>query len=482
MSIAIRDLTATVRATIHRRALLDRGDRVVVAVSGGPDSVALLDVLDGFRDELGLELCVAHLNHRLRPSAAEDAAFVQTRAAARGLPCRVAERDVAADRRVRGGSVEMAARRVRYAFLEEVANSVCADKVATGHTADDQVETVLLRLLRGGGLDALGGMPPSRPIRRGSSIRVVRPLIDASRRQILDHLACHRLAYREDETNRDTAFARNALRHQLLPALDRAHGGAFRATVLAAADQARELTARLDQAAAGLLNIGGNGVRVALAPLRGLSRLHLARVVRQGFAAVGGEGPVSEEAVRGVSALLRGGSGRQVMLPDSVVVLREHDALLFQRGGESRARPLPAQGQAERHRLPVPGSVEVPEADVQVEAQRIVERPQHLPCDDPRDEVIDLERAGEPLVVRRREAGDRFAPLGLNGTKKLKDFFTDEHVPQAARNRALVVEGPGGIVWVVGHRLDDRAKVTPRTRQFARLTARPLEPHSRRVT
>ncbi len=476
MSIAVRDLTATVRDTIRRRALLDRGDRVVVAVSGGPDSMALLDVLAALGEELALELCVAHLNHRLRPAAPDDAAFVRARAAEGGLPCRVAERSAAEERRVRGGSVEMAARRVRYAFLEQVAHDVSADKVATGHTADDQVETVLLRLLRGGGLDALGGMPPSRPLRRGSSIRVVRPLIDAARHQILDHLACHGLAYREDETNRDTAFERNALRHQLLPALDREHGGAFRATVLAAADQARELTARLDQAAARLLNMKGNRVRVALAPLRRLSRLHLARVVRQGFAAVGGEGPVSEEAVRGVSALLRGGSGRQVMLPDGVVVLREHDAFLFQHGGESGARPLPAQGEAERHPLPVPGAADVPEAGVWVEAQRIAEHPQHLPCDNPRDEVIDLEQAGQPLVVRRREAGDRFAPLGLGGTKKLKDFLIDEHVPRAERDRALVVEGPHGIVWIVGHRLDDRAKVTPRTRQFARLTARSLEP------
>jgi tRNA(Ile)-lysidine synthase len=239
----------------------------------------------------------------------------------------------------------------------------------------------------------------------------------------------------------------------------------------------------MDQAAATLINHVGSGrVRVELAPLRKLSRLHLARVVRQGFAAAGGEGPVSNEAVLGVAALLGGGSGRRVMLPGGVIARREYDALLFHRGGREEAEPVPRPGTAVRHPLSVPGAVDLPEAKLRVEAHRVAERPEQLPRGDPWDEVIDLDRAGEPLVVRRREAGDRFAPLGLEGTKKLKDFFTDEHVPRAERHRALVVEGPHGIVWVIGHRLDDRAKVTPRTRQFARLTARPLDPHDRRVT
>ena len=210
-------LAAQVRETIRRYRMLAGGERVVAAVSGGPDSTALLSVLVALRGELSLDIHVAHLNHRLRPDASDDAAAVAQLAGV----CRCAYHEAAVD--VRGAasrerrSIEDAARRARYAFLAGVAGKVSAQVIATGHTLDDQAETVLMRLLRGSGPRGLSGIPPARP---HDGLRLIRPLIDISRAEITDYLARHRLEAREDSTNRDVAMLRNRVRLVLLPILE----------------------------------------------------------------------------------------------------------------------------------------------------------------------------------------------------------------------------------------------------------------------
>jgi tRNA(Ile)-lysidine synthase len=176
----------------------------------------------------------------------------------------------------------------------------------------------------------------------------------------------------------------------------------------------------------------------------------------------------------GVAVLLRDGSGRQVDLPGGVVARREYDDLVVVKYRRHDGERLPGKGDAPRYPLPMPGRVAVEDADLRLYAETFLRGPQRWGEDNPWEEIVDRDRAGEPLIVRPREAGDRFRPLGLGGTKKLKDFLIDERVPRDERRRVLVVEGPNGIVWVVGHRLDDRAKATAQTRRFARLRAAPI--------
>ncbi|NQT50603.1 tRNA lysidine(34) synthetase TilS, partial [bacterium] len=454
-------------------------DRVVVAVSGGPDSMALLDVLVSLRAELGLWLCVAHLNHGLREAAAADAECVAARAAELGVPFHGGACDVLAEQDAHGGSIEMAARRVRYAFLGQVAAETRANRIATGHTADDQVETVVLGLLRSGSPECIAGMPAARPLEPGSEVTVVRPLLDATRDDVLHHMARRGLAYCEDETNADTTFARNAVRHHLLPLLS-GPDGKFRQDVLRAAKRMRQLLDVMDATADSVVRGRDGRARVAVASVHALHGLGLGRVVRKAFAIVGGRGEVVLAAMHGVAALCEGGSGREAHLPDGVVVRREYGDLVFLKQQPTAGAPLPHRGEALRRPLPVPGQVAAPEGGLRLSAEAVERGPSRPVADDPWEEVVDLDKVGGPLVVRRREAGDRFQPLGLGGTKKLKDYFIDQHVPRDTRDEALVVEGPHGIVWVVGHRLDDRAKVTPATRHFARLSAAPLGDSTRR--
>ena len=462
-------------ATIRERGLFGRGDRVVAAVSGGPDSMALLDVLAGLQERLGLWICVAHLDHGLRAAAGADAAFVAAQAERLGLDVQCGFADVAAERLRAGGSVEMAARRARYAFLGRVARETHAGKVAVGHTADDQVETILLKLLRGEELGALCGMPAARRLAPASAAWLVRPLLDATRAEVLEHLAARGLAFRVDESNADTSFGRNAVRHELLPALEARCGEALRGLLLGSVDAARGLARILEEQASRLVASAAGEAVLDLRQAGAAPRLLRRMAARRAYAAAGGSGPLGRGALDAVEGLLAGGSGREVSLADGVVAERSYGQVRFHRPDPPRREAPRERGTAARVALPVPGRVEVWAAGLWVEAERLTERPRALPADRRWEEVVDLERAGEPLVVRPREAGDRFVPLGLGASKKLKDFFIDQRVPREDRARALLVEGPHGVVWVVGLRLDARAAVRPDSRRFLRLRAGPLE-------
>lgn len=233
--------------------MLSGGETVVVAVSGGPDSMALLHLLLRLKEELNLRLRVAHVDHGLHRASAAHAAFVRRMAAARGVPVSVRRVDAAAYARRRRMTVEEAARALRYRALAHVARRIGASCIATAHTADDQAETVLLWLLRGAGSDGLAGMPPVRSL---DGLRVIRPLIDVWRREVLDYLAAERVPYRTDPTNRQRRPLRNRIRQDLLPRLAGYNPGVK--AVL------RRLAAQVADDAALLEHLAGDAARTAV--------------------------------------------------------------------------------------------------------------------------------------------------------------------------------------------------------------------------
>jgi tRNA(Ile)-lysidine synthase len=458
--------TNSVLAAIRSDDLLRAGDRVVVAASGGPDSMALLEVLAELRERLGLWLCVAHLNHGLRGTEAEaDAGFVAARAAELGLPARLGQADVAGERHRGGGSLEAVARRVRYGFLARVAEETGAAKVATGHTADDQVETILEGLLRGGGLGALCGMPCRRPMAGAARATLVRPLLDVRRAQVLAYLAERGVGYRVDASNADMAFERNAVRHELLPALEGRVGPVLRGDLLGVARRARVLAAVVEREAGRLVDGGSGEARLGVESVAAAPRLVRRAAVRLAYQRAGGRGELRRRAIDAVEGLLGGGSGRQVDLAGGLVARRRYGELHLARPGDA--------GPVVDAVLTVPGRVEVAEAGLWVEAEEMPAGQSAPPyaAGDPWVEVVDLDRVGARLAVRTRRAGDRFQPLGLGGSKKLKDFLIDQRVPRDERGRTLVVAGREGIAWVVGLRVDERAKVGAGTRRLVRLRA-----------
>ena len=230
-------LLAQVRQTIVSHHLLATGDRVVVAVSGGADSVALLHLLVSLQPPLQLTLHVAHLDHSLRATSPEDASFVEALGHRWGIPSTIERRDVSALCVREGWSLEDGARRVRYQFLDEVARRYGMQRIALAHTADDQAETVLLRLVRGTGLMGLGAIPVMRKLESG--VWVVRPVLEIWRQDILAYLKEVGLSYRDDETNRDQRFVRNRIRGELLPLLARHYNPNIKHTLTQLAEQSR---------------------------------------------------------------------------------------------------------------------------------------------------------------------------------------------------------------------------------------------------
>jgi tRNA(Ile)-lysidine synthase len=322
-------LAAQARETIRTYGMLAGGERVVVAVSGGPDSTALLSVLGALREELHLDLHVAHLNHGLRPDASLDAAAVGRMTRSLGYPFYEATEDVASAAARTRRSLEDAGREARYGFLAGVARRIEASVIATGHTRDDQAETVLMRLLRGSGTRGLAGIPPVRPLDR---LRVIRPLIDASRAEIVAYLARQGLAAREDSSNRDLAMLRNRVRLVLLPILE-GYNPDVRRALARLAGMVRDEADALDALSAPAVDavLHGTHASVHIAP-EAFGRLPVAlqrRALREAIRRVRGNGTQIafvhiEEARLGVLASRPGAVWEA---PGGVRIFRRPDAI-----------------------------------------------------------------------------------------------------------------------------------------------------------
>jgi tRNA(Ile)-lysidine synthase len=435
---------------IRRYDLLPPGTRVVVAVSGGGDSVALLAVLLELapRGEFTVTGLV-HVNHQLRgPDSERDQAFCEALARRFDLPAYVERVDVggvaAAERR----SVEDAARKLRYAALERGRRALGADRIAVGHTRDDQAETVLLRLLRGAGPRGLSGIYPRNRA-------VVRPLIDVRRQQLRAWSADNGITHVEDVSNADLANPRNLLRHEVLPALRGWFGPSVPALLARAAEVARadeELLAELTRVLVQqLVTVEGEQVQVdragaALAHLS-LQRRLLLEVLRR--AGVREPGFAEVEAL---IAMLGDEAPTRVDLPGYVRADRNGQAVVLTRGAPQRQ---PAA--SFRYVLPVPGRVWIAEVSAGVQADTGSldgELPEGTP--DAPVVVVAGEQVTAGLFVRNWRPGDALRPIGLGGTKKLQDLFVDRKVSRVARHRLpLVVDGRDRVVWVPGHALDE---------------------------
>jgi tRNA(Ile)-lysidine synthase len=461
----VESVESAVRDGLRGTGVLQAGDTVVVAVSGGTDSLCLLYALHRLSAELQLSLHVAHLDHMLRGAESqEDARFVSSRAESLGLSCTVESRDVAAYRDAHHCSLEEAAREVRYSFLREVAHRVGAVAVVTGHTRDDAVETVMLHILRGTGVHGLRGLEPASPcpylpqdgVHR-QALTLLRPMLQVSRSEAEECCRALGLEPREDATNASPAYLRNRIRLELLPSM-------------------RQLNPRIDDA---LLRLSGiarglwehlatdskDRVDIEAAAFLESSPVLQSRLIFEAMVQLAGTArDVTAEHIVAVRDIAAHASGRQVDLPGGIIWRREHLALTaFRRSSavDSTHSLMPESPVA----LDVPGEVEV--AGGRVTARVVA--PGEGESDSSCVAHIDAELAGNRLFVRRRKPGDRFRPLGMAGEKKLQDFMVDEHIASGARDRIPIVCSSSHIVWVAGWRVDDRVKVTAGTRDVLRL-------------
>jgi len=438
-----------VEHTIRRHAMLAGGDVVLAAVSGGADSVALLHALVTLAPAWRLRLHVLHVDHGLRPDSARDGAFVQALGARLGVPVEVAVVDVPP------GSLEDAARAARYAALQACARRVGATRIALGHTADDQAETVLMRLLAGSGVRGLAGIPPVRGA-------IIRPLIERRRADVLAALASAGLDWVEDPTNRDPKFLRNRVRHELLPLLVDAWEPDVVARLNRVARDAREAVDALDrQASAALERLATaerDAVTLSRAALAALPRLVAAEVLRQAAARLGSRAPLRAWGHRGLRRVLATPAPRRPFRLGGVLVEVSGDRL---RVATSVPPPL-----GERT-LAVPGRVELPEIGAAIEARLVETRGYAVPRD-ARTVAFDAAALPRALAVRPRHRGDRFRAFG-GGERRLKSFLIDAKIPRWERSRLPIVDAGGEIVWLAGLRRAAMAPVTSTTREVVEL-------------
>ena len=463
---AMSDLHEKVRHTIKKFDLLRAGDTVVVAVSGGADSVALLHLLRGLQDEYALALHIAHLNHRLRPEAGADAEFVRQMAVNLGIPVTVEEVDVTARAAQEKRSLEDAGRQARYEFFARVAASVRASRVATAHTQDDQVETVAMRFLRGVAWEMLAGIPASR---RLGAANVVRPLLETPRAELLGYLRRQEIAWRDDVTNRDQRFLRNWVRLTWLPALEARHPQS-RSLLLEMGTLARDADRLLAETAAAVLaqaHREGRTIQFALDALRELPPEVRQRVIRLAASQVCGTEVTPHDviAVR-VDDVVTAHVGQEIRLRDCVV----------RRGYQTVEVSVHAPAAEGAYVLPVPGAVDAGDFGVTISAE-VVDRASLPPMvrGGVEEVYLDASVVGSKLAIRSWRPGDKIAPLGLGGTKKVHDIFVDGKIPRWERSRIpLVTGGDGRILWVVGAAIADAAKVTTASTQVVWLRAKGL--------
>ncbi len=484
-----RPLADRVLRTIRRHRLVARGGRVAVALSGGPDSVALLHLLGELeRDGELIVAGAAHLHHGLRGAEADaDERFCRELAVRLGLAFEAERADVRALARERRRSIEDAARLARYAFLDRAASRLGAEVVAVGHNRDDQAETFLLRLIRGAGPRGLAGILP----RAG---RVVRPLLEVTRAELRAYLAERGLQCRHDASNADVAIPRNRVRHELIPYLEREFspgivGVLAREAAIAAADEDR-LNAEAIELASAIVLADKDGARVEAAALTSLHPALAARVARIALARLAGARFLGFDHIEAFLDLARGGT------PGAALSLPGQRARVFEAASPGEARRVIGLTAATRQRvhaaagpffrvpLSIPGEVTLSSSGWAISAQPLA----RLPDGEAGGAERGVERArgntvavaaaalSLPLAVRSRRQGDRFRPLGLGGaSKKLQDFLVDRKIPREERDRLpLVVDGKDRIVWVVGQSVGEDFRVTAPSRGVILLKARRL--------
>ncbi len=417
----------------------------VVAVSGGSDSVGLLRVLQS----TGMSLVVAHLDHGARgEEAKEDAAFVEELAASLGVPFELGQWKA-----TRSAHFESDARRARYAWLVEVTQKWGAEAVAVGHTRDDQAETVLHRLIRGTGVLGLAGIPARRRLAEG--VMLVRPLLDVSRQDVRAYLAERGQGFREDRTNADTTRTRARIRHDLLPKLAGEYNpnvaeALVRLARLAKASERvrRETIAEIERVAT-IVDTNRDELRFHRDRLSAVPGFLRAEVLRSAWRRAGWpEAGMSARRWRRLARAVRTSRGGRFDVGEGIEAVIEPTVLRLRRSSVANE--------------PVAGAValEIPGA-ASWQGGQVVST---LDIDATLDEIIDLDRLVPPLVVRGPVPGDRFGPLGMGDHEMaLNDFFRGRRVSRGSRrNTPLVCDGLG-IVWVVGHRIADRVRLTEGT-------------------
>ncbi|MDD5153476.1 MAG: tRNA lysidine(34) synthetase TilS [Desulfovibrionales bacterium] len=462
-------LISIFRKTVARYGMFRAGDNVVAAVSGGPDSVALLHLLCELRETSPLNLSIAHFDHGLRGrESAEDAIFVGNLAEELGLPFHTGQGNALALKEKEGLSLEEACRELRYKFLREAAEKTGARRVALGHTADDQAEEFLLRLIRGAGARGLSGMPF---IREGIFIR---PLLEASRADILSYLTANKFSFRIDSSNEARGFLRNRIRHDLLPMLETNFNPRIRRILLQTASILREdetlLASMAEEAWTGLAKLEegpeGRVIALDLRRYQEIPRPIQMRVMQKGLELSGTRlKDIGFRHLESIQSLaMKDGPYRRISLPGEVTVERIYQELRFSR------KKIDKMPKDFLYEINGPGRYFLPEIGRTISFELMEGLGASFGDRSRSASHFDYGRIFFPLAVRSFRPGDRFYPDGMGGSQKVKDYFINKKIPRPLRSKIPIIEQGGQIVGIPGWRVDERFKITEKTEQIIRVS------------
>ncbi len=433
-----------VKETIQKYGLLEKGDRVIVGVSGGPDSVALLHMLHQLRKPLQLTLVAAHVNHRIRgENADEDERFVAHLARQWDIEYRVRSMDVPALARKEGLSCEDAGRQVRYGFFSHLADEQSGSKIAVAHHRDDQAETVLMNLIRGSGTEGLSGM---KPIRDG---RIIRPLLYVSREEIETYCREHHLESRLDESNLETEYLRNKIRLLLIPYIETHFNPQFRQALSRTAEILRDENHLVQMLADKQLTLHlkavDGGFRFPIHVLQSEPVAMRRRLIRGIIARLSGS--VRQIALTHIDSVVsiidKGTTGKQIQLPGKINASIEYETLIIQKSSDDRP---PKLGRTE---IQVPGTTVIPELDCVFTAICNTD-PKFSLAAGKYHIAVEKSKISLPLYVRTRIPGDTISLPG-GGTSKIKNILIDQKISRRQRDRIpIVVDAKGQVIWIVG--------------------------------
>jgi len=456
----IPQIISRVMLTIHSNQMIFPGEQIAVGVSGGIDSVVLLDILANIRENLHISMVILHLNHGIRGKEADrDQHFVQDLSKRYSLPCLTKKVDVPRYLDATTLSLQEGAREMRYRFFEDMMKTHKIDKVALGQTADDQAETVLMRFIKGGGSRGLRGIPYVR------GEKYIRPLLDIWREEIRVYAQQRGLTFVEDSSNLNMKYLRNRIRRELIPYLKKYNPNIKKRLVqlsqlLGEDDLYLEwLTQKFTKNITEL----DNEVTIPIPSFLSLPLPLQARVLQTSFAKISSGIVLEYPHIRGIMRMVREGMGsKQVSLPGGLWAIKVYDTLFLRKGEWIKNEGL------KEITLQVPGWTPLQGFGTGIDAT-VLEG--HIcPPSEPREAYLDYDRLDFPLLVRSYQPGDSFMPLGMKGEKKIKKFFIDLKIPRAERrNLPLVITGDT-ICWVAGCRIDERFKINEGTKKTLRLT------------
>ncbi|MDQ1274264.1 MAG: tRNA(Ile)-lysidine synthase [Planctomycetota bacterium] len=463
---------------VHKHLLIKPHDSIIVAVSGGPDSVALIKILDSINSSknLRLSLFIAHLNHQLRgKSSEEDAQFVQNLSEDLSLPFLLKSVDIQkiADQTKR--SIEETARRERYKFFMESAQKHNTSAVAIGHTADDNTETILHRILRGTGTLGLGGIPIKRPLVSGSAIQLIRPLLFTWRKEIIEYLREKQFTYRTDASNYEPIYLRNKIRLELIPLLENQYNPNIKNLLIQLCQILNINNEYLISEAKNILKASTREERegsysidtytltkqpkilqyFALREILNILQIPLSEITYKHYTKI-------------LNEITRKGKGRYFQLPEKLSLWHEHGMLHFQK--DLLRKPCIPLSETP---IQIPGTTPVyPLGQLVCEIfdMQNFSLETYKKSKTKNEELFDMQSIDMPVTVRGRKAGDKISPLGTNGHKKLKDIFIDKKISVKERDAIPIVVMKNQPIWAIGICIDNKVKVTTNTRKLLKLT------------